>query len=48
MLGQLLQEQVFFYQFQIGDASVPVIVTNKHVIKDAIEGYMFFSVCDNK
>lgn len=37
----------FFYQFQIDGNSVPVIVTNKHVIKDAIDGYMFFSVCDD-
>lgn len=36
----------FFYQFQIDDANVPVIITNKHVVKDAVEGYMFFSVCD--
>lgn len=38
----------FFYQFEIDEAKIPVIVTNKHVIKDGVEGILIFSVSDNE
>lgn len=38
----------FFYQFEIDEAKIPVIVTNKHVIKDGVEGILIFSVADNE
>jgi len=38
----------FFYQFEIDGAKIPVIVTNKHVIKDGSEGVLIFSVADNE
>lgn len=36
----------FFYNFQIYNDNIPVIVTNKHVVKNTVEGYLFFSLCD--
>ncbi len=45
--GNIASGTGFFYQFQIGENNVPVIVTNKHVIKDAIEGHMYFSIYDD-
>ena len=38
----------FFYQFEIDEAKIPVIVTNKHVIKDGVDGILIFSVADNE
>ncbi|MBC5583719.1 trypsin-like peptidase domain-containing protein [Eggerthella sp. NSJ-70] len=37
----------FFFSFCVKeDASIPAIVTNKHVVKDAIEGNLVFSLAD--
>jgi V8-like Glu-specific endopeptidase len=36
----------FFFNFKIGEQNVPTIVTNKHVIANAIQGKLRFTVCD--
>lgn len=39
----------FFFNFCIqGDASIPAIVTNKHVVSDAIGGKIVFSLADHE
>lgn len=40
----------FFYTFKLDGNNIPVIVTNKHVIKDGIDGNLIFSLSneDNK
>lgn len=37
----------FFYEFQIDNSHIPVIVTNKHVIKDSNIGHLYFSICNS-
>lgn len=34
----------FFFEYTLGTKKVPVIVTNKHVIKDAIRGILIFTL----
>lgn len=36
----------FFFNFKIGEGTVPTIVTNKHVIADAIQGKLRFTMCN--
>ena len=36
----------FFFNFNINDQIVPVIVTNKHVILNSIQGRLKFNICD--
>lgn len=33
----------FFYNFKIGDSVVPAIVTNKHVVKNSLEGVFYLT-----
>jgi len=38
----------FFYQYNLNNYNIPVIVTNKHVIKNGISGKFMFSIVDEK
>lgn len=37
----------FFFQFTFGDKTMPVIVTNRHVVKNAETGYLHFTFADS-
>jgi Trypsin-like peptidase domain len=37
----------FFFEFKIGDKIIPVIITNRHVVKNAEIGYLQFTFADS-